>query len=70
VCVTPSDNVPDNHHKGGSTMHDMLTAFHLVRYFELREKEREPYREFRPQESRFSLALWLSRKLHSERLRD
>jgi hypothetical protein len=27
-------------------MNDMLAAFHLVRYFELRDKEREPYREF------------------------
>jgi len=50
-------------------MHDMLAAFHLVRYFELLEKERQPYREFRP-EPRFSLALWLSRRRRTEKRDD
>lgn len=42
-------------------MNDMLAAFHLVRYFELREKEQEPYREFRP-EPNFSVGLGLFRR--------
>lgn len=50
-------------------MHDMLAAFHLVRYFELRAKEQRPCREFRP-EPRFSLALWLSRRRRTEKCED
>lgn len=50
-------------------MHDMLAAFHLVRYFELREKEQRPYRESRL-EPRFSLALWLSRRRRAEKRED
>jgi hypothetical protein len=47
------------------TMHDMLTAFYLVRHFELRQKEMEPYREFMP-EKRPSIALRLFRKMRSQ----
>jgi hypothetical protein len=49
-------------------MHDMLTAFHLVRYFELRIKEQEPYRELIP-ERQHSIGLRLFRKLYPK-LRD
>jgi hypothetical protein len=34
--------------QGNTTMHDMLTAFHLVRYFELRHREEEPCRDMLP----------------------
>lgn len=47
-------------------MHDMLTAFHLVRYFELREKEREPYRELLP-ENRVNTGPGLFRRLRPSR---
>ena len=50
-------------------MHDMLSAFHLVRYFELREKERQPYREF-PRLPRFSLSRWLKAKLRADKQQD
>lgn len=44
-------------------MHDMLTAFHLVRYFELRIKEQEPYRESIPEKPAF-VGMRLFRKLY------
>jgi hypothetical protein len=44
-------------------MHDMLTAFHLVRYFELRIKEQEPYRELIPEKPSF-VGMRLFRKLY------
>lgn len=47
-------------------MNDMLAAFHLVRYFELRQKEQEPYREFKP-ENRFAVGLGLFRRLKAKR---
>ena len=43
-------------------MHDMLAAFHLVRYFEMRHKELEPYREYIP-EKRYSVARRLFRRM-------
>jgi len=43
-------------------MHDMLAAFHLVRYFEIRHKQQEPLREFKP-ENRFAVGLRLFRNL-------
>jgi hypothetical protein len=46
-------------------MYDMLTAFHLVRYLEMRRKEREPARDVVP-DDRFALALHLSRKRREE----
>jgi len=46
-------------------MNDMLAAFYLVRHLELRRKEDEPYREFKP-ENRFSVALGLFRRLRSK----
>jgi hypothetical protein len=47
-------------------MHDTLTAFHFVRYLELQEKERQPYREVMP-EAGPSLAIRLFRRLHAMR---
>ena len=44
-------------------MNDMLTAFHLVRYFELRIKEQEPFRECLPAAEQHSVGLRLFRKL-------
>ncbi|MDB5526184.1 MAG: hypothetical protein JWM58_3947 [Rhizobium sp.] len=43
-------------------MHDMLAAFHLVRYFEMRHREQEPYRECIP-ENRYSVAMRLFRRM-------
>jgi hypothetical protein len=60
--AAPSDNPSNIHPQGGKTMNDMLAAFHLVRYFELREKEQEPYREVVP-EQRFSVGLGIFRRL-------
>ena len=49
-------------------MNDMLTAFHLVRHFELLEKERRPCREVVP-ETGPSLGIRLFRKLRAIRTR-
>jgi|EndMetStandDraft_4_1072995.scaffolds.fasta_scaffold5880305_1 hypothetical protein len=49
-------------------MNDMLTAFHLVRHFELLEKERQPYREVVP-ETGPSLGIRLFRRLRAIRRR-
>jgi hypothetical protein len=42
-------------------MTDMLSAFHFIRYLELREKEQQPYREF-VAEKRASAGLGIFRK--------
>ena len=46
-------------------MHDMLAAFHLVRYFDIRKREQEPAREVVPSDH-FSVGLGLARKLRAE----
>ena len=43
-------------------MTDMLSAFHFIRYLELREKEQQPYREF-VAEKPFAVGLGIFRRL-------
>jgi hypothetical protein len=50
-------------------MNDMLTAFHFIRYLELRRKEEEFYRDY-PAQPQFSVGLGIFRRLRKSMRRD